>query len=275
MIIAKAQLISTLIFALLCNCTVSYAANVSALNNISVPSRSSGCGIMKAGTNDFITLKIRVHDQDRIFHLRVPGTYDQNRAYPLIFLWHGWGGNGLSGGLGIEYSSRNDAIVVGADGLNQRWDINPDSADLQFFDSMLDQIEKQYCIDRERIFSYGFSVGGFFTNLLACERGDVLRASASIAGGPAGSNCKGKVARWFLHDMNDNVVPIATGKAVRDQALAANGCSTKTLDEGGGCVEYQGCEAAPVMWCESTGIGHNIRGDYAPPRVWKFFQNLR
>lgn len=76
----------------------------------------------------------------------------------------------------------DDAIVVGADGLYVDW--SETSADLTFFDQMRDAMEKQYCIDHHHVFSYGFSAGGAFTNLLACERGDVLRARAAIASRP-------------------------------------------------------------------------------------------
>jgi predicted peptidase len=271
---------------------LSASAQAKERNSTPVRGPSPGCGISQTGNGAFIPVQIRVFNKDRSYHLRVPENYDPNRAYPLIFRWHGSGGDGLSGGLDIEYSSGNDAIVVGADGLNKNWysEADPDDwllnidnsnllfdtdpVDLMFFDLMLKTIEKQYCIDRDRIFSYGFSVGGYFTNLLACERGNVLRASAAIAGGPRGGLCRGKVAAWFLHDADDKVIPISKGKSARDRAIALNGCSTKTVDLGEGCVRYLGCEATPVVWCESTGFGHNIRGDYAPARVWKFFQNL-
>ena len=237
--------------------------------------QNTGCGIAQKGTGSFVPMKIRVLDQNRTYHLRIPSTYDPNRKYPLIFRWHGAGGNGLSGGLGIELSARDDAIIVGADGLNNFWDVfSADSVDLHFFDNMLETISNQYCIDGKRIFSYGFSVGGSFSNLLACQRGDVLRASAAVASGLFSNTCRGKVATWLLHDADDEAVPIAKGKAVRERTIAANGCSTSIVDEGNGCVRYQGCDATPVVWCESKGIGHNIRGDFAPALVWKFFQSF-
>lgn len=274
MIKVTAKYVHALMLIILCGCTASKPPNMNEIIYAPVHVRSAGCGIIQAGNGNFMTMEIRVLDQVRTYHLFVPIWYDPNRAYPLIFTWHGSGGNGLSGGLDIELSSKNNAIVVGADGLNNSWNSDKGSADLVFFDRMLETIEKGYCIDRDRVFSYGFSVGGYFTNLLACERGDELRASAAVAGGPAGENCNGKVAAWFLHDLDDDAVPIAEGKAARDRALSMNGCSTNTEDEGGGCVRYQGCDVAPVVWCESSGIGHNIRGDFAPPRVWKFFQSL-
>jgi polyhydroxybutyrate depolymerase len=271
------QWIYAMTLLLLCTCSAASPPKPSEPSNIpsNIPNnRSIGCGIPQKGTDSFVTSKINVRNQDRIYHLRIPSSYDSNRAYPIIFRWHGAGGNGLSGGLNIEYSAGNDAIIVSADGLNSFWQVHTNSFDLRLFDSLLETISSQYCIDNKRIFSYGFSNGGSFSNLLACERSDMLRASAAIASGLFSINCKGKVATWLLHDADDDAVPIAKGKAARDRALASNGCSNSTIDEGNGCVRYAGCDAAPVVWCESKGFGHNIRGDYAPAKVWQFFQSF-
>jgi poly(3-hydroxybutyrate) depolymerase len=275
MIKVTSPLLYALMLIILCMCTACSPPEPVASSKPLISHHHTGCGIAQKGTGNFVPMKIRILNQDRTYNLRIPSTYDPNRPYPLIFRWHGSGGDGLSGGLGIEDIAKNDAIIVSADGLNNYWRTAPDSIDLPFFDSMLETISNQYCIDSARIFSYGFSVGGGFSNLLACERGDVLRASAAIAGGIAGGNCKGKVATWLLHDTDDDAVAIAKGKAMRDRALAINGCSTNTADERNGCVRYQGCDAAPVVWCESKGFGHNIRGDYAPAQVWKFFQSFQ
>jgi polyhydroxybutyrate depolymerase len=278
MIKVVSQWIYALILMLLCSCSAASPPKPSESSNIpnnALNNRSAGCGIAQKGTDSFVTSKINVQNQDRTYHLRIPSSYDPNRAYPIIFRWHGAGGNGLSGGLGIEYSAGQDAIIVSADGLNSFWQVHTNSVDLRLFDGLLETISSQYCIDNKRVFSYGFSIGGSFSNLLACERGDVLRASAAIASSLFSNNCKGKVATWLLHDADDDAVPITKGKAARDRALAINGCSTDTIDEGNGCVRYTGCDATPVVWCETTGIGHDIRGDYAPAQVWKFFENLQ
>ena len=273
------QYLRTLIMVIWIGCT---ASNVTYAGESPDHVRSAGCGIIQIGAGNFIAEEIRVLDLNRSYHLYVPNKYDPHRAYPLIFRWHGFGGDGLSGGLGIEQMVGNEAIIVSADGLNKSWKFNGDPADLQFFDRMLDTIEKKYCIDRDRVFSYGFSVGGAFANLLACERGDVLRGSAAIESGPRagtaialGSNCKGKVASWFLHDLDDHIVPIEGGRAARDRAITLNGCSADTVNEGNSCVRYQGCKKSPVVWCESKWFGHNIRGDFAPALVWDFFRKLR
>lgn len=235
---------------------------------------SVGCGIKHIGTHQFDPVQLTIQNQTRTYHLRVPDNYNPERAYPLIFLFHGYGGNGLSGGLGIEDYAQTNALIVGADGLNKQWNQSTTEHDLHFFDSMLETVSAQYCVDKSRVFSYGFSMGAYFTNLLSCERGDVLRASASIAGGPRGDHCKGKVAAWFLHDADDQAINITQGLAARDQAIATNGCKQQTVDAGNGCVKYQGCQEAPVVWCQTSGFGHDIRGDFAPAIVWQFFQNF-
>lgn len=275
MIKVTSPLIVALMLIIVCMCAACSPSQPVASKKPLVSQRITGCGIAQKGTGSFVPRNVRLLSQDRTYHLRIPSTYDPNRKYPLIFRWHGAGGNASSGGLNIEYSAGNDAIIVSADGLNNFWDVyTADSVDLRFFDAMLKTISNQYCIDSHRIFSYGFSVGGTLSNSLACQRSDVLRASAAVASGLFINNCKGKVATWLLHDVDDGAVPIAKGKSVRDRALARNGCSTDTVDEGNGCVRYQGCDAAPVVWCESKGFGHNTRGDYAPAQVWTFFQSL-
>lgn len=236
---------------------------------------TTGCGLAHVGTNEFRPVQITIQDQIRKYHLRVPVNYNPERAYPLIFIYHGYGGNGLSGGLGIEHHAKDNAIIVSADGLNNAWADDVTANDLQLFDQMLETISTNYCIDRNRIFSYGFSMGGYFTNLLACERGDVLRASAAIAGWPRGNVCKDKVATWLMHDADDQVIKISQGIATRNRAIKQNGCSHDSIEIEHGCREYQNCQDAPVVWCQTSGFGHNIRGDVAPAQVWQFFERLK
>ncbi|MFO7180980.1 MAG: hypothetical protein DIU78_019925 [Pseudomonadota bacterium] len=205
----------------------------------------------------------------------MPDSYDPDRAYPLVFRFHGSGGNGLSGGLGIEFSSRDDAIVAAPNGLNNSWSSRNQNDDVAFFDAMLESIAEEYCIDLGRVFAYGFSAGGTMTNVLGCVRGDALRATATVAGGHREASCQGSIAAWFLHDRDDPTMPIEGGRAARDRVLAANGCSDETVDEGDRCVRYEGCAPGlPVVWCETRGIGHNIQADFAPEAVWEFFSSL-
>lgn len=235
--------------------------------------RSAGCGGSGSATSGFETRTVNIAGTTRTYHVRVPGSYDAERAYPIVFKWHGYGGNGLSGGLGIESFSGADALVVAADGLDAGWG-NPEN-DLALFDRMLDDLGDEYCLDLDRVFSYGFSYGALMSNWLACVRGDVLRGNAAVAGQLRAASCEGQVADWMLHDQNDLAVTYDRGVAARARELDRNGCSDARDGIGDGCFRYRDCDDGyPVVWCETSGIGHDIRGDFAPPRVWAFFESL-
>jgi polyhydroxybutyrate depolymerase len=246
--------------------------------------RSAGCSKAKRGSGEFERLSLRAAGRDRTYYVRVPTSYQASRAYPLVFRWHGTSGDGLSGGLDIEYPAGDDAIVVGADGLVQPeepdvkgWGRSTEADDLALFDAMYQQLSEDYCVDLKRVFSYGFSAGGGMTNMLSCKRGDTLRASAAIAGYVWGdlSACDTPVAAWFLHDRDDDAVSIAQGRDGRDLAIARNECASTTKPAAGGCVSYDGCKPGfPVIWCETQGLGHNIAGETAPAQVWAFFAGL-
>ncbi|MET0285673.1 MAG: hypothetical protein ABW352_14435 [Polyangiales bacterium] len=237
--------------------------------------RSEGCGMAATSDGDFAEQTVRINNTERTYNVRLPGSYDASRAYALIFRFHGYGGDGLSGGLGIEGPAGNDAIIVAPDGLNQGWSNGSEAGDLALFDAMYEAVTTRYCVDRARVFSYGFSMGGGFTNLLGCRRADKLRGTAAVAGFDRGTGtCARPVAAWFQHDRNDDAVPIAQGTGARDRVIQRAHCSTSTTPAGS-CVSYQGCDPGyPVVWCETTGRGHNIAGDTAPQAVWDFFRAL-
>ncbi len=237
--------------------------------------RSGGCGTNLPGGGTFVARTIQVGDRPRTFHVRVPANYDPHRAYDLVTRWHGRGGHGLSGGLDIQYASGDDAIVVGADGLDQRWSSR--DSDLALFDAILEVVGGEYCVNLKRVFAYGFSAGGGFTNLLSCVRAEALRGIAAVAGFASfeADECKGQVAAWYLHDAHDDAVALSQGIAARDRMVQANGCSASTVNVGDDCVAYQGCASGyPVVWCQTSGRGHDIRGDWAPAKVWTFFSGL-
>jgi polyhydroxybutyrate depolymerase len=239
--------------------------------------RSAGCGNSANATEGFETRTLRVAERERSYALLVPAGYQATRAYPLIFRFHGSGGNGKSGGLDIQNESDDGALVVAPDGLNQDWTGGSEAADLALFDGLLEDLSALYCVDLDRVYAYGFSAGAGFSELLACKRGDRLRAIAAIAGwdSTGSAKCSRPVAAWLAHDQDDDAVSIDMGRQGRDQLLELSGCSKQTAPAGQDCVRYQGCAAgAPVVWCETQGLGHNIRGDYAPAEVWKFFGSL-
>jgi poly(3-hydroxybutyrate) depolymerase len=238
------------------------------------PVRSPGCdGAPEAGAS-FRRAALQVAGRERSYHLRLPDGYQAARAYPLVFRFHGHSGDGMSGGLDIERPAGKEAIVVGPDGLGSNWTPQSEQNDLALFDALFDTVSQRYCVDLARVYSYGFSAGGGMTSLLACARADKLRAIAVIAGVEREhSGCGKPVSAWFSHDRHDPTVPLSEGVRARERLRRQNRCGASTTPAAPGCVRYQGC-AAPLVWCETQGRGHDIDGERAPERVWAFFESL-
>lgn len=239
------------------------------------PRPSPGCGGVAQGGGRFVSEQLPSGARARSYHLRLPDGYEPDRPYPLVFRFHGYSGDGLAGGLAIERPASRAAIVIGPDGLNTNWSRSSESEDLEFFDALYEHVTRRHCVDLARVYAYGFSAGGGFTNLLACRRADKLRAIAVIAGFDRGNaRCGGPVAAWYQHDQLDPKVPFREGERARDRMRTRNRCAVRKRADGD-CVRYDGC-SAPVVWCETRGNGggHEIDGERAPERVWAFFRSL-
>jgi len=120
--------------------------------------------------------------------------------YPLVFAWHGHGGNmqGTSQLMHLQ-TVWPGAIVVYPQGLNSPspvdpqgnkpgWQVEANQAapvgnrDLKFFDVMLAKLHQKFSIDDERIYTTGFSNGAVVSYLLWAERSNVIAAIGEVAG---------------------------------------------------------------------------------------------
>jgi polyhydroxybutyrate depolymerase len=206
---------------------------------------------------------ITVAGTSRTYVLSVPTGYTGTTPLALVLVWHG---ANLSGSLArtlfnLESKSNGAAVFVYPDGLPMSgssmtgWDLSTGSADFQLFKDLVTYVTSNYCIDSNRIFSTGHSMGAMMTNILGCSYGDILRAIAPASGTPPGggtATCTGKVGAWIAHGENDPTVAFSQGQASRDFWIKQNGCSTetKTWAPEPACVEYQGCQVdLPVVWC--------------------------
>jgi len=243
------------------------------------PVPSSGCGSLAPLASGEQALE--VDGVARSYVLDIPAGYDGDEPLPLVFAFHGATTSGAlfrSAFYGNLLSTMQDAaIVVHPDALGDPSAWNND-ADIPFFDALLAELGARACVDEARVFATGHSSGGFFTNALGCQRGDVLRAIAPVsAGGPftfGGNGCSGDVAVWLAHADNDETVPFDSGVDSRDRWLAANDCSdaAEPVDPSP-CLEYGGCSAGlPVRWCVYQD-GHDWP-DFGPEGIWGFFSSF-
>jgi poly(3-hydroxybutyrate) depolymerase len=225
---------------------------------------------------------MNVNGSERTYWRWVPDGYDPNTPIPLIFAWHGSGGDGdevRRTYFYLEPAVGDGAMIIYPDGLSvdggsTGWDLEPEGIDVEFFDAMLEAASQNYCVDRARVFSTGYSFGGMFSYALACSRGDQLLGIAPTAGAFfGGATCATPVPAWIAHAPNDDLVQFSWAEDARDVWLSTNGCGTATTPTSPSpCVAYDCPADAPVHWCVHDE-GHEWPS-FAAEGIWAFFSSL-
>ena len=143
----------------------------------------------------------------------LPKDYDQSRKkFPLILFLHGSGERGTDlnkvkkHGLAkiVEQQPDFPCIVVSPQCPDGTW------WPTEMLAVLLDEIEKNYRIDKKRIYVTGLSMGGFGTWQLAIENPDRFAAIAPVCGGgnPHLVHKIKHVPVWVFHGAKDDVIPI-------------------------------------------------------------------
>ncbi len=241
-------------------------------------SQSAGCG-MDAGqaTGSWETSSVSVGGANRNYDVRLPASYDSATSYPVILLLHGCGSP--TNNVPMDQEAGDEAIVVRGSGSNDGcWQETANGDDLPYIDAFMEDVQARFCVNPDHLFAVGYSSGSWLASTLSCHRGDVYRGIASVAGGePSGQNgCSGQHGRIFIHDTQDMNNQLAWDMPSRDRMISTNNCSMNTMEvQPSPCVEYQDCDPGfPVVWCETTGEGHNRQDNLARPAFWSFFQRL-
>jgi hypothetical protein len=211
----------------------------------------------------------------RRYWTKPPKAYDKAMPHPLVIWGQGCGQGGTAEDVPPNKSPGVDQIVqvqllapqtadhcyyAGPDGDD------PKSPELAYFDQLLTETLNNFCIDTSKVFLGGYSSGGWFTTLMACNRASKLRGVGWAAAGLQKNHdeCKGPVAAILTRGMNDTGTPLDQTEAARDDLIKRNGCTTQTKPwapgqasfDSSSCLEYQGCMPGyPVIWCPTPG-GH-------------------
>lgn len=271
---------------------------------------SAGCGVNTTPPNASTQQTMQVGGKTRYYLLYVPAAYSNTKPMPLIFVHHGLGGTNTwasmppdskdwYGRFALKEATNGAAIIAypmgtttnpGSPGTSEKlpsalgqssWG----SGDLPFFDALLEHIASSYCINKKRVFATGYSMGGMFSNMLACERSSVIRGIAPVAGwgpngAPGGTSVSCATASKALGDIDthgtkDGTVAFASGQASAAFWAKTNGCGTTLTSSSTyqNCQDYQGCPAGKeVHFCPWSG-DHQVPS-WAGSNIWKFFSSL-
>ena len=204
--------------------------------------------------------QILVHDgETREYVLYVPNSYDGITAVPLMFNFHGYGGNAS------EYMSYADMrslaesenfILIYPQGstLNGSSHWNPslpsnenksNADDLGFIEALINKLTIDYMIDMKRIYACGYSNGGMMSYGLASHKSNLIAAIGSISG------------VMIDTDVNpSHPMPVIKIHGTSDEVLPYNGTSG----------EYNSVEATLEYW-------RNFNNTNTTPMVTSFNDN--
>ncbi|MDB6138016.1 MAG: putative esterase lipoprotein, partial [Verrucomicrobiaceae bacterium] len=176
------------------------------------------------------TQEITVNGLCRTYTLFVPETVSNNRPMPVVLVFHGSGGTGLSmdrmSGF-RDVARREGFILVLPDAFEHNWNDGRDVAgiasmaknvnDVAFVDAVIDEIGRSFKLNDRLLYAAGFSNGGIFVHRLAAESRHRFAAIAPVSGGiaePLASRFKpaNPVSVLILHGSSDPMVPFKGGE---------------------------------------------------------------
>ncbi len=181
--------------------------------------------------------------------------------------------------VGITPVSMGGSSMIG-------WDITGDS-DVKFMTALIDTMAARYQIDRSRVYSTGFSMGGMLSYVLACRVSDRIAAIGPDAGYPVGQNassCKASapVSVCHVHGADDDFVTYSgvadwikkfAGLATCQQSPTTTKPSSKATKEAWGPCE----NGYDVVFYTVAGMAHayatsSANSFSATDTFWNFFK---
>jgi polyhydroxybutyrate depolymerase len=144
---------------------------------------------------------------------------------PLVFVFHGHGGNGAAIERKMQIEKLwPDAIVVYPDGLVGHQGITDPQGtkpgwqtrlgergdgDINFYDTMLATLRSKLPVDPARVYLMGHSNGSAFVSLLLNRRGDAIAATANMSAQPSARLLDSDPVRSMFMSMGvqDPIVP--------------------------------------------------------------------
>lgn len=169
-----------------------------ALQNAPTPSLGCGKNSTLQATKSVENgqrFEMKVNGETREFFITLPKNYNNTKPYKILFAHHCMGSNAEDfvhhspdydhpspyyGQQVLDTEGNYIFVSPRGDTDGMPWSMKS-SKDHVFFGQLLTLLENNYCIDTSRVFATGFSFGAMFTNSLAQDFQDRIRAVAVYA----------------------------------------------------------------------------------------------
>jgi polyhydroxybutyrate depolymerase len=169
----------------------------------------------------------------RPVNLYIPTSYDSQTPAPLVILLHGYGLTGagqesymqfrpLAETRGFLYCYPDSTVDQAG---NPFWNasdgccdyFNTGTDDAGYLRALIEEIGRQFAVDRKRVHLIGWSNGGFMVYRMACQSADLIAGIASLAGttflDPSRCAPSEPVNILHIHGTSDDKAPYAGGAA--------------------------------------------------------------
>jgi polyhydroxybutyrate depolymerase len=248
---------------------------------------SAGCGSPTAGPGP-LDLAFPFEEGEYRYQLHVPSAAGGGEPLPVVVGFHGFtqpieGFDQMS--RLAEHGDANGYVVLLPAGISDIFAPLPGS-NIDAVATMLDDAAQRVCIDLDRIYATGISMGGTFTSLVGCELADRFAAIAPVAGSYFPETCPTArpVPALIFHGSADPRNPYEGSVATAPPALVDH--SRPVAESAGRWAARNGCEEPPeedtsdptvtwFRWSCPTGAevellrleggGHQWPGDPEPP----------
>jgi phospholipase/carboxylesterase len=194
------------------------------------------------------------------FSMYVPENYSASKEWPLIICLHGGYGEGFEYIMTWLRPARTKGyILLSPKSLGDTWAMTIGSIDVRSVSRMLEQVARDYRIDRSRIYLTGLSDGGIFTYIMGLEHHELFAGIAPVAGAlhlavdPLLRAGKGKTLPLFvIHGVHDFIFPVQFTRQT-NELLRSIGYNLKyeELPDWGHAFTYSINERLVMPWFES------------------------